>query len=935
MLSRLRKNKDRQLQAADPAARRRAAESLSAERARELSNTLLKLAATDNDPGVRAACIAKIDDPAQLAELLGDNPSAELGAARVAELLAANQDHHPLRMHPKVLLHLLPKLDIAEATNTLQQVQDSEQLVSLCMSTRGELRERVKSMVRGSHALGLLERASRHHDKSLNRHARSALERIKQAHQSAELARARLEELVAALDRETDNVQRLIALRHELGIAQEALRTNRQALQSEGEPPREDDSALEKRIAELPPLPAQTPEPEPEAETSPDPFEPLVAQFQALEQSMQRGEPISGLTSQRQTLTDAWLQAADHRQPSAESHRVFETVSHRFQEYAAAATLAEACELPEFAPLPEQLPDEPDALAALWDQQPERQRLASRLTGTIARIAWPEWAAPSAAYQAVRQATAAMAADLERLSAHATQIRRQAEQLVSELADQVEAGNTNDASRTLTSARRMIQALPPRSNAKLNASLNQQAAKFAELRDWQTYATSPKRESLCARMREATESPLSPPDQAELIKQLRREWNQLGPASKHQDRQLAAQFNELAEQAFEPCRTYFAEQAEVRKANLASRQLICEQLRTYLDSTDWTTADMQAAQNILRAARSEWRAYHPVDRKAGKALEEEFESLQGKLHGHVKSAWDANLQTKQEIVREAEDLVEQDLPIDEKIEQAKELQTRWKAVGITPRKPDQNLWGAFRRACDAVFAERDTLRDKTNAELKQAMAQADALLIELKSSVDRATPETAERSFTREAKRRFAELRGIPQKRLESARRTLDELLTRYEALLREQAQAQRVKRLQSLKNWDAAVCEFECSKQAGGSNELEAPAPCFEARLKDPGQAPRLEELTEQAVAAEILAGVESPHDDQALRLKLQVDQLNAGMGQRQAPPDPLDLAEAWCALGPKCWGAEDAEARPRCDELRARLFAALEHALNNPSPS
>ena len=79
----------------------------------------------------------------------------------------------------------------------------------------------------------------------------------------------------------------------------------------------------------------------------------------------------------------------------------------------------------------------------------------------------------------------------------------------------------------------------------------------------------------------------------------------------------------------------------------------------------------------------------------------------------------------------------------------------------------------------------------------------------------------------------------------------------------------------------------------------------------------------------------MESPHDDQALRLKLQVDQLNAGMGQRQVPPDPLDLAEAWCALGPKCWGAEDAEARPRCDELRARLFAALEHALNNPSPS
>jgi hypothetical protein len=62
---------------------------------------------------------------------------------------------------------------------------------------------------------------------------------------------------------------------------------------------------------------------------------------------------------------------------------------------------------------------------------------------------------------------------------------------------------------------------------------------------------------------------------------------------------------------------------------------------------------------------------------------------------------------------------------------------------------------------------------------------------------------------------------------------------------------------------------------------------------------------------------------------LKIQVDQLNSGMGKRATPPDPLALAEAWCALGPTCWGRDEPQLDDDCSTLRERVFQALEKLL------
>jgi hypothetical protein len=928
MLSRLRKNKHR-LQHDDPAVRRRAVEALDADKVQELQDQLAALAASDPDTAVRGACIARLDNPEALAPLLETPSIAQQAAQRIAALLAAGQSQSPLLRHPLVVR----ELPAASALQLIERIDEEDGLlIELCLSNRGALRTAALARITSAKALTQLERHSRDHDKTLNRHARANLERIREARQAANAARARLEELLDALERaEPGTPQRRAALHRELQTTRTSLLTQQDLLRGAGESV-DEVGALEQRIAALPPPDAAANSPTaaaPAEPAGPSPFINLVEQYRALHNAMAQGEDLPPIAAQHQALNDAWVSAAEERQPTSEQQQVFETVSHAYQQYATTLGRIAAVQVANFARLPQPLPTEADALRDIWRELGPRRKALRQLQTQLGKIRWPDWSKPERGYRELQQHAAQQEEDVRRLQEHETHITEELEALTNVLAAAVEAGATNKGADALTKARRLSRMLPPRSAERLLARLNSEAAKFAELRDWQTFATSPKRQALCDKMRQLVEQPLDPRDQADRIKQLRGEWNELGPPGKQHDRKLAEEFNRLAEAAFEPCRSYFAEQAEVRKANLEQRKTICEQLRDYLASTDWPTADMKAAEQILRTARSEWRRFHPVDRNPGKQLDTEFETLQGQLHQRIKDAGAANLELKQGIVDEAEALIGEDKPIEEKIARAKALQQQWKQVGITPRSPDQRLWQAFRQACDSVFAQREAEREHADQSLRQALEQTSNLIAEIRAEVDATTVDNAQRGYIRDARSRFAELPQTPQRAFAEAQRELDALIERYTRLLDQRAAQERLNQLRQLQAWDVSTTEFESARAAGSTESYAAPAPCFADRLADGATPAPLELLREHTVTAELLAGLESPAGDRQLRLKIQVDQLNSGMGKRATPPDPLALAEAWCALGPKCWGRDEPQLDDDCSTLRERVFQALEKLL------
>jgi exonuclease SbcC len=933
MLSRIFKAKN-PLDQSDPGARRRAVEELSTAKTEALQDKLLALAGSDADPGVRRACIAKLGNARSVAGLLNDPISADAAAARVIELIGSDSSSE-LARHPLVLKTRLLSMSPDDAEPWLADIDDTQFLIDLAIRAARPLREVIVTRLDDAAALTELEHQTRSRDKSLNRYAREGLERIRTARHEAQESRDRIMGLADSLERhqrvdnEPNADQRNAALLREFDQASATFDQLAEQLRQVGENFEPIDDARH-RVADIR---RQAAEVHAQAATAPkreqqDPFPDLVAALQALHRTMQTGIDFAIITSERQTLSDQWLRAADHVPPDPSQHEVFESVSHAYQQLAASISKISAVTWPDRAhdPLPDPIPQEPHQLHKLWQQADARRRALKQSERLIHNIAWPEWAKPSAEYADLLQRINQMERELVQTNALEESLTTQLQELATQLGREIEEGAFKTAATTLNNGRQLSKSLPEHHVPNLVKQLNRDAARLAELRDWQTFATTPKREAMCEAVRALVDNPFDPQDQADRIKRLRAEWVELGPATQNRDHKLAHQFNALAEQAFEPCRAYFGEQAEVRKTNLNERHKICDQLESYLEKTDWPNADLKAAEQILRTARSEWRRFHPVDRNPGKPQDERFEKLQGQLHNLLKAQWDANLKLKGSIVEEANALLASDNDIADRIDGAKALQRRWREVGVTPRQPDQNLWREFRATCDAIFAARDDAKQQADKAIQQTTDAATALVHELEELVANTTATTANEGVIRDFKERFASIGLLPERTHQETQRRLDELSNSYRALLQRKARDAEHALLEQFKVWDVTVSEAEAQyRKVGNRGELTLPDSVFEPRLATIDDDVPLLALRTQAIQAELFAEVDSPEGERELRLQIQVDRLNAGMGQRQDKPDPYpkaqELARAWCATGPKHDG---------CEELRQRLFASLARAMD-----
>jgi hypothetical protein len=921
--------KGRQGLHAPAAAERRAAVlALDEAAATEAAAELAELLRSDPDTEVRRACLERVRDVALIQGLLEDPRLGELAARRLIALGGATPETAGAAPHPALLQAELTALPEAEAAERIRALEDVDALLDLVLKLKGPLREALLAhpALATASALAALEKRSRDRDKSLNRHARRQLEQRKALQHDADATRARAEELAAALCRaepaHTERAwrERQHELKRRLDEALDAHARDRAALAAFGDA-LPDLEPLRIDAATLPPLDEPEAEPVPEAAAGPDPFAALVAEFQALDSSLEAGEPFEEIAARRQSLTERWLTTADHQPPTEAQHQVFETVSHRFRELADAMERLAAAQLPALpdTALPLEAEDTPGA--ETWREVEQRRRLAKTLARLRRDLAWPAWAPPAPALSQVLATEQTLAEELTRADARLEQELAELDGQVAELTRAIDDGHLNDARRLLGQARSRHDTLPAQAVRSLDKALGRQAARLAELKDWQTFATTPKREALVEAMTALAEAPLAPPEQADRIKTLRRDWQALGPVTQAADGRLADRFNAAAEKAFETCRAYFAELGEQRKANLAERERICDQLERYLADTDWSNADMKAAERIMRTARDEFRRFHPVDRNPGKAVERRFEKLQGELHDRVKAAWDRNLAAKEALVAEAEALEAADAPVADKVATAKTLQRRWREVGITPRRPDQRLWQAFRAACDAIFSARDEKRQAADAALEAELERLAGVFDEFERLLERASAATASEAGLRQFLQATAEIDRLPPARRRGPAERRQDLQARYRHLLKARQREAARERIAALAGWDTAVSSAE---QAGSPADLPVPdglpAAVAEARAAASGDPVAPEQLRRLTVRAELAAGLDSPAADEALRLEVQVERLQAGLSGGGSEESAGALAEAWCRLGPK-----DAAAAP----LRDRFFAALDQLI------
>ncbi len=925
MLSRFFKRKPK-LTDADPARRLAAVQNLDAAGHQP---ALATLARDDGDASVRVAAMERLTPP-YLGTLLeaAEARQDRSAALDIAGRLAALGDDHAFANHPLIAVARCAQAPSAAALAT---IGDAE-LAALAITQVGDAEARAKlaDAVWNEDRLTALEAQTRNRDKTTHRLAKERLAALKRLQQARTELLARAESLADAARRllptDTQLAARRDALSQEWQSVWGDLDANAASLARFDQAPAAE-TALRQRFS-LPEDAAAEPPPAATAPAHGQSFEQLLAELEALEKALLSEldalQDAGSFAQRLAAIEGQWRQAADAAAPGAATGASYRALRERLRDILDALQRTQERRGPALAILALDTtwtaPKEQEDFAVLWQSQGAVRRAAREAAAIVEAVAWPADATAPAWLDELAAKEAALRGVDERCHETFLALQQDIAESIAKMEAHVEAGEVTAASRLRDEANQRIRRLPKSAQAGPSARLASRSGPLKELHAWQAFAERGRREALCDEMEALADNPLPPGAQAERIKALRKRVQAVGRIRSGTDRMLMERFDAAAERAFAPCRKHFEALAETRRFNLAQRETICSELEAFLDQNDWQNADYKGVAEILRAAREEWRTYHPVDRSPGKQVEARFKAVTDQLHKRLKTDWERNLAAKEAIVETARAAVAADRPVPELVELMKRLQREWKEVGPTPRQKDQKLWKAFRDICDHVFGARDTDRVERRSKASSAVAEANALVDDVLSAASEDATEVPDRAMLRDFEARAQALEGLPrevERRLQRALSDFEREVALAASRRRVQEEAAHIERMDAL---DAALAALE--REGGATAAWQAEAgdlkAAFAPRLAGAGtHAADAEALKRLAVEAEIAAELDSPAEDHALRLAVRMERLQGGLGNHDRErADSGELLERWCASAAEQRGAEAA---------RERFFAAL----------
>lgn len=849
---------------------------------------------TDRGPAQRRAAIAQMDDPERLLACMDEPELAGPARKRLAQLFDAGVDPFTLIALNDALARRRQLLDAVTRSEhwqpLLERFTGDDLLADIaCHHPLAPVRHAAADRLAGEATLRRVEKACRDKDKAVARLMRDRLDVLRHTRQRS----AEIDQRLTAL---AEELRHLVRVEDEPRLAERLrwLEEQQHALCRERE-------ALAEPMARF----GQTLPAAPEA----------VASFAAMAQTLRdrltaeqdrleaeaaaerarreaAAEQATAVSAVERLLAQICAQIETHPDPASERnpwHTALALEQGRWEDIrqtlepppelarrhsAAQNTLSRvlaALDRLHTVPPPPELTEDPTA-------ETVEQQLAT-CREALAAIDWPEPCpapAPVRALQATREALAA------RLNERTRKQRNKAEQVrrnVARLERAIEQGRMRQARAMRGELETLLDDLPAKTNDRLRQRADGVLARLDELADWQQFATTPKRRELCDAMEAlAAESDLTPEPRAARVKQLRSQWNELGPARDEEGLALVKRFNAAAESAFAPARSFFEAQAERHRFNAENRRRICDELAAFLDGYDWIAPDWRAVERIYQQARREWRQYVDVDPRE-RGLGRRYHALTRKLRERLEARWQANIETKEALVRDAEALAA--APDAGSAAAARRLQAAWKRVDITPRSADRKLWDAFRAACDTLFAILDEQANAANAAFESSFAEVAAVIAALEADCREhrqrplRTRDGIDAAALREAGQR---LQGLDKEAPSNpgVGKRLDGLRRQFEGIRKDAAAlAQDSARRQALLDAEQALATAE-----------PASADVNVARAA--------------VVDLELALGIDCPDEDAELRMERQVKRLESGLrGENAADPVAAALAGITAAAG------------------------------------
>ncbi len=442
--------------------------------------------------------------------------------------------------------------------------------------------------------------------------------------------------------------------------------------------------------------------------------------------------------------------------------------------------------------------------------------------------------------------------------------------------------------------------LPERSQDFLSRNFSKVKDQVENIKDWQQYISRPRKPALLDEAIALTTINATTEDEIKSlsndIKRLRSEWLNLGVGETEADLALNSAFELAIEKAFEPCRHHYAELEKIRDENLVAKEAVLVELRD-LSKQDFESNPRKITDSFA-TLQKRWRDIGKIDFKLLDEVNEKYHATVNPIKQKVNGFYQQNAQDKQDLVDRAKKLLELE-DLSEAVEQAKNLQRKWKEIDHAGQKAERQLWLEFRKLNDAIFNKRQELNDLSKKQLDAKHTEIketlDSIKTELEASTDLSQLDLLSLSIE-EAKVSINDAfpdegdRNPPGSKHLKALAKLSDLLNDKKRLLEENQRTQYFDDIfEELHKWD----------QDGLDEKVQSRLPnvwqqCFK-------QAPTSNEMSrkELTIMMEILADLTSPDKDAEIRKTLQLKLMTSRL-QDGENHDVTYLLQEWIKHGP-----------------------------------
>ena len=216
-----------------------------------------------------------------------------------------------------------------------------------------------------------------------------------------------------------------------------------------------------------------------------------------------------------------------------------------------------------------------------------------------------------------------------------------------------------------------------------------------------------RKTEICERVEAIDLAPLRTMNDWETVAQqiiaMQAEWKTIGYAPRKANQQIFERFRTACDRFFIAKSQFNKEMRETFAANLAKKTALCEKAEQLSESTDWAATTKQ-----LIALQAEWKTIGSVPNKASDTVWKRFSKACNTFFDRKKTANNsgseeetANLAKKQDIIARLQQLIAEGS--DNLHDAVKALQAEWNEVGHVPFKKKEQIYQAYRKACDTLY----------------------------------------------------------------------------------------------------------------------------------------------------------------------------------------------------------------------------------------